>query len=72
MTFLGQVIEKLGGTFFQVSSNLWKALSTSKAHVSIEIAIDLDQKSYPNISLKKNCRDLNLGYSGLTELIILP
>ena len=63
MTFFGQLIEKLGGTFFEVSSNLWKALSTSVAHVSIEISIDLGQKSYPDISLKKNCCDLNLGES---------
>ena len=41
MTFFGQLIEKLGGTFFEASSNLWKALSTSMAHVSIEISIDL-------------------------------
>ena len=64
MTFFGQLIEKLGGTFFEVSSNLWKALSTSMAHVSKEISIDLGQKSYPDISLKKNsCADLNLGES---------
>ena len=61
MTFFGQLIEKLGGTFFEVSSNL--ALSTSMAHVSIEISIDLGQKCYPDISLKKNCCDLNLGES---------
>ena len=61
MTFFGQLIEKLAGTFFEVSSNLWKALSTSVAHVSIEISIDLGQKRYPDISLKKNCCDLNLG-----------
>ena len=63
MTFFGQLIEKLGGTFFEVSSNLWKALSTSMAHVSIEISIDLGLKSYPDISLKKNCCDPNLGES---------
>ena len=63
MTFFGQLIEKLGGTFFEVSSNLWKALSTSMAQVSIEISIDLGQKSYPDISPKKNCCDLNLGES---------
>ena len=44
MTFFGQLIEKLGGTFFEVSSKLWKALSTRMAHVSIEISIDLGQK----------------------------
>ena len=59
MTFFEQLFEKLGGNFFEVSSNLWKALSTSMAHVSI----DLGQKSYPDISLKKNCCDLNLGES---------
>ena len=63
MTFFGQRIEKLGGTFFEVSSNLWKALSTSMAHVSIEISIDWGQKRYPDISLKKNRCDLNLGES---------
>ena len=31
------------------------------AHVFTEISIDLGQKSYPDISLKKNCCDLNLG-----------
>ena len=36
---------------------------TSKAHVSTEISIDLGQKNYPDISLKKNCCDLNLGES---------
>ena len=61
MTFFGQLIEKLGETFFEVSSYL--ALSTSMAHVSIEISVDLGQKSYPDISLKKNCCDLNLGES---------
>ena len=61
MTFFGQLIEKLGRTFFEVSSNL--ALSTSMVHVSIEISIDLGQKSYPDISPKKNCCDLNLGES---------
>ena len=61
MTFFGQLTEKLGGTFFEVSSNL--ALNTSMAHVSIEISLDLGQKSYPDISLKKNCCDLNLGES---------
>ena len=63
MTFLGQLNEILGGTFFEVLSNLWKALSTSMAHVSIEISINLGQKNYPDISLKKNCCDLNLGES---------
>ena len=33
------------------------------AHVSREISVDLGQKNYPDISLKKNCRDLNLGES---------
>ena len=33
------------------------------AHISIEITIDLGQKSYTDISLKKNCCDLNLGES---------
>ena len=61
--FLVQLIEKLGGTFFEVSGNLWKALSTSMAHVSIEISIDLCQKSYPDIPLKKNCCNLNLDES---------
>ena len=36
--------------FYEISSNLWKALSTSMAHVSIEISIDLGQKNYPHIS----------------------
>ena len=63
MTFFGQLIEKLGGTFFEVLSNLLKGLSTSMVHVSIEISIDLGQKSYQDISLKKNCLDLNLGES---------
>ena len=36
---------------------------TSKAHVSTEISIDLGQKNYPDISLKKNCCELNLGES---------
>ena len=44
MTFFEQLMEKLGGTFFEVSSNLWTALSTSMAHVSIELSIDLGQK----------------------------
>ena len=39
MTFFEQLFEKLGGTYFEISSNLWKALSM--AHVSIEITIDL-------------------------------
>ena len=63
MTFFAQLTEKLGGTFFEVSSNLRKALRSSMAHVSIEISIDLGQKSYLDISLKKNCCDLNLGES---------
>ena len=53
MTFFAQLTEKLGGTFFEVSRNLWKALRSSMAHVSIEISIDLGQKSYPDIALKK-------------------
>ena len=41
MTYFEQLFEKLGGIYFEISSNLWKALSTSMAHVSIEISIDL-------------------------------
>ena len=63
MTLIEQLIEKLGGTFFEVSSNLWKAISTSMALVSMEISIDLGQKSYSDIALKKNCFDLHLGES---------
>ena len=33
------------------------------AHVFIGISIDLGEKNYPDISLKKNCCDLNLGES---------
>ena len=72
MTFFGQLIEKLGGTFFEVSSNLWKALSTSMAHVSTEISTDLGQKSYPDILLKKNFCDLNLGESLNIYLLSFP
>ena len=39
--FFEQLFERLGGTFFEISSSLWKALTTSMAHVSIEISIDL-------------------------------
>ena len=63
MTFLEHLFEKLGGTFFEISSNLWKALSTSMVHISTEISIDLGHKNYPDISLKENCCDLNLGKS---------
>ena len=41
MTFFEQLFEKLGGTYFEISSNLWKALSISMAHVSIEMSTDL-------------------------------
>ena len=63
MTFFEQLFEKLGGTFFEISSNLLKALGSSMVHVSTEISIDLGQKNYPDISLMKNCCDLNLGES---------
>ena len=63
MTFFENLFEKLGGSFFEISSNLWKTLSTSMAHVSKEISTDLGQKNYPAIALKKNCCDLNLGKS---------
>ena len=56
MTFIEQLFEKLGETFSEISSNSWKALSTSVAHVSIKISIDL-------APLKKNCCDLNLDES---------
>ena len=72
MTFFAQLTEKLGGTFFEVSSNLWKALCTSMVYVSIEISIDLGQKSYPDISIKKNCCDLNLGESLNIYLLSFP
>ena len=41
MTFFEQLFEKLGGTYFEISRNLWKALSINMAHVSIEMSIDL-------------------------------
>ena len=53
MTFFKHLFEKLGGTFFEISSNLWKALSTSMAHVSIEISIDLGQKIIPISRLRR-------------------
>ena len=53
MTFFEQLFEKLGETVFEISSNFWKALSTSMAHVSIEISIDLGQKIIPMSRLRK-------------------
>ena len=43
------------------------------AHVSTVISIDLVQKDYPDISLKKNCCDLNLGESlGIFTFSLFP
>ena len=42
-------------------------------HVSTVISIDLGQKNYPDISLKKNCCDLNLGESlGIFTFSLFP
>ena len=61
MTFFEHLFEKLRGTLFLNNKQVVESpISTSMAHVSIDISTDLGQKNYPNISLKKNCCDLNL------------
>ena len=59
--FFSNFLRNYEKAFFEISSNLWKALIINMARFSIEISIDSGQKNSDISHLKKNCCDLNLG-----------